>query len=156
MERTKDTYQKTLYEFIRYDIDVICPKCGSHALVKTAGFIAIVKNDFLKVKFTCLHCGNSKLFSEKSDMSFSIHMGISADPFFELPLWYVDTFEEHTLWVYNLEHLDYIVTHIQAKLRERVGQNINRSVGSRLPRWMTSKKNRDKITKALEDLRQKK
>lgn len=60
---------------------------------------------------------------------------------FCFPLWLRTDFEGHVLWAYNIKHLDFLRDHIDAKLRERNGQELfNKSLGSRLPKWMTAKK----------------
>ncbi len=65
-------------------------------------------------------------------------------------------FEDNTLWAYNVEHLDFLAEHIGAKLRERNGQELlNGSIGSRLPKWMTSKKNREALLKKITELKSK-
>jgi hypothetical protein len=83
-------------------------------------------------------------------------VGGEIDPFFYLPLWLKTDFEGHSIWAYNLEHLHFLRQHIEAKLRERNGQELsNKSIASRLPRWMTSKKNREIILKKMDELQKK-
>ncbi len=60
------------------------------------------------------------------------------------------------LWAYNYKHLDFIENHIKAELRTRENSAIkNRSLGSRLPKWMSSKKNRKELLKGIEKLKKK-
>jgi hypothetical protein len=58
-----------------------------------------------------------------------------------------------TLWAYNLGHLDFIEAFVTAELRERQPDDrygwSNRSLFSRLPKWMQSAKNREQILKAI-------
>jgi len=76
--------------------------------------------------------------------------------FFHLPVWLQTDFSGEILWAYNLEHLDFLAAHIGAKLRERNGFQFRvRSIGARLPRWMTSAGNREAVLKAIEKLREK-
>ena len=71
-------------------------------------------------------------------------------------LWLSIQLKEGELWAYNLEHLEFIKNHISANLRERTLENIsNKSIGSRLPKWMTSKSNRNDVLKAIEKLKNK-
>jgi hypothetical protein len=61
------------------------------------------------------------------------------------------------MWAYNREHIAFLKLHIEAKLRERNGQELaNKSLGSRLPKWMNSKKNREPLLKSLTELQNKK
>jgi hypothetical protein len=60
------------------------------------------------------------------------------------------------LWAYNYDHLNFLKDHIQATLRERNAQEpSNQSLGSRLPAWMTSAKNREAVLKGIAHLQQK-
>jgi DNA-directed RNA polymerase subunit RPC12/RpoP len=163
-QRTKDGYQVFAYNFLKYDILVVCPDCSKKAIVKPGNF-TIRDSDTTGVKVVCLNCGFNKLLLEKPLLILSYSsrkvitgrcfiIGGSVDPFFHLPLWLQTNFEGHTLWAYNLEHLDFLGNHVEAKLRERNGQALfNKSLGSRLPSWMTSKKNRNAVLKKIDLLR---
>lgn len=59
----------------------------------------------------------------------------------------------HTLWAYNLKHLNYLKQYVQAELRENKPYYL--SVESRLPVWIKSSKNRTTILKAISKLEQK-
>lgn len=79
-------------------------------------------------KFTCLHCGYNKMYS--NSLNNSVHK-----------LWLRIELNDIELWAYNLELLAFLKNHISAGLKERTLENIsNKSIGSRLPKWMTSKK----------------
>jgi len=55
-----------------------------------------------------------------------------------------------------LEHIEFLAEHVGAKLRERNGFKFRiRSIGARLPRWMTSTSNREAVLKAIEKLQEK-
>jgi len=165
MTRAKDTYKKSVYDFIT-DINVVCPKCSQQAIVKTPGYS--FKNDFENnVKFVCPNCGHNKIFREKSSIDLSsgskqpiigriYHPGTTIDPFFYLPLWLTMDCCGRTLWAYNYEHLDFLKTHVEAKIRERNGvERSNQSMGSRLPKWMSSNKNRETVLKCIQQLQNK-
>ncbi len=150
--RTKHTYQTYLYDFIK-DILVVCPQCNGKALVKTGDF-TMLRFDIQGVRVVCGQCGYSKELNKISRKHPSIITGVPIDPFFFLPVWLKADFGSDLLWAYNLEHLDFLEQHVGAKLRERNGQPYKvRSIGARLPRWMTSKKNREAVLKAIEKLR---
>lgn len=70
------------------------------------------------------------------------------DPFFGLDLYFQKQVKNGLLWVYNLEHLQYLRDYINATVRkrERVGLY---SMIARLPDFITSSKNREAITKQL-------
>lgn len=159
--RSKDSYETYLLDFME-EIFIVCPTCSAKAIVKAKG-VNITNLDRSAVRIVCIGCGFSKSLDEvapnarrkrMSIMTFTIGNGI--DPYFSQPLWLVKKFGEHMLWVYNYRHLDFLEHHIQAKLRERnLNKKANRSLGSRLPKWMTSKKNRESVLETLKQLREK-
>jgi DNA-directed RNA polymerase subunit RPC12/RpoP len=161
--RTIDSYQKHLTEFIKLDIYVVCPYCSKKAIVKPNNSSLKIE-DIINTKVVCPFCGFSKMllekptsiiFSSKSQkvIGRSYVIGAPIDPFFQLPLWLSSDFEGNILWAYNYEHLSFIRGHVEAKLRERNVQEIfNTSLGSRLPKWMTSKKNREMVLKKITTL----
>lgn len=73
------------------------------------------------------------------------------DPYFGFNLWLQTQVKTHTLWVYNLEHLQYLRDYISAYLREDK-QRFKYAMISNLPQWMTNRKNRDLIVKKLNQL----
>lgn len=162
-ERKKDSYQKTVYDFIK-NIYVVCPSCGRKAVIKAPDF-SFGKKDEHEIKLICSACGYNKRLEEKPDtvLHKSAHkiitgkylvIGGAIDPYFHLPLWLMENCCDNILWAYNYEHLDFLIGHVGAKLRERNAQEkSNRSLGSRLPKWMTSKKNRETILNALTRLK---
>lgn len=72
------------------------------------------------------------------------------DPFFALPLWLQIAVGKDILWCYNQEHLIYIKHYVACVLRPP--SYSNNSLISRLPKFIKSKKNRNKIMKALSKL----
>lgn len=165
--RTKNSYQTYLSDFMKFDIFVICPNCNKKAIVKPDEFsLSVSENNSTKV--ICINCGYSKKLLEKpvsiiySDKNNKIigrqyKIGGGIDPYFYLPLWYSVNFDNHLLWAYNNEHIEFLKSHIVAKLRERNIQEIsNQSLGSRLPKWMNTNKNREPLLKILTELQNKK
>ncbi len=160
--RKNDSYQTFVYDFIKSDILVVCPNCSKKAIVKPGEFpaVTIEQSD---IKVICLSCGYNKKRIEKSDSNISSSntgrqyvIGDGIDPFFCFPLWLRTDFEGHVLWAYNIKHLDFLRDHIDAKLRERNGQELfNKSLGSRLPKWMTAKKNREILLRKIKELQNK-
>ena len=163
--KTKGSYLTTIYEFIKGDILVVCPYCKNRALIKARDF-PFAKFSEEAVSFVCTNCGRSKYLAEKPGISLNgpkrdfivgrrYIIGGGIVPFFHLPLWLTKSFGENLLWAYNLRHLHALREHVEDRLRERNGQVIvNRSLGSRLPKWMTSKKNREQILKAIDELKE--
>lgn len=125
-----------------------CPKCSSMAKVfrdETDMSLGL----YSPQRLVCSKCGFAKKRKEKS-----FTFGESFDWYFQEPLWLRINCCGETLWAYNEKHLDFIEKYVSAKLRER-GSNKNRSLSSRLPKWIKSAKNRDEILKAIGKLRKK-
>lgn len=164
--RIKDSYQKYVYDFLKFDILVTCPTCSKQAIVKTDS-LSFKNIDESDVKVICTGCGFNKRLAEKpTSILYSSNektitgrhyvVGTAVDPFFYLPLWLKTDCEGNLLWAYNFEHLKFLKDHVEAKLRERNGQDLaNKSLGSRLPKWMTSKRNREIVLKKINELQNK-
>lgn len=151
--RTKHTYRTNLYQFVR-DILVACPKCDGQAIVRTGDFDQM-KYDIEGVRVVCAACGFNKQFEKVSRRNPHLVFGAPVDPFFKLPVRLQIECCGQLLWAYNLEHLAFLQQHVEAKLRERNGfQYQVRSIGARLPRWMTAAKNRAEVLKAIEKLQE--
>ena len=163
--RTKHSYQTQLSSF-RNNIYVVCPVCKAQAIVKTP---AVPNSEAAQneIRLVCTACGHSKRYDEKAGPipylpNYKIKngrllsAGVRIDPYFFEPLWLYISCCNEGLWAYNYEHLNFLKTHVEAKLRERTLTNIaNRSMGSRLPRWMTAAKNRKSVLKCIAQLKEK-
>lgn len=164
--RNKDSYQTRVLDFIN-DVLVECPKCKTQAIVKCNGFTFSngYSND---IKLVCTHCGYSKSLEQNPDsILFSspghqivgkhLYIGGAVDPFFHVPLWLKTNCCGNILWAYNYQHLIFLESHVESKLRERNGQEpSNSSLGSRLPKWMTTKQNRADVIRSIAVLKNKK
>ena len=161
MKKRFNAYDKSLYEFIT-NILVKCPKCSKKAIVKSNG----INEDENEVKFVCSNCGMTKYYSETLTEKFitsrngkilemrHLIIGENVDPFFKFSLWLQKDLSSGLLWAYNYEHLAFLENHVSAELRERnINEMRNKSIGSRLPKWMTSKKNRTEVLNGIQKLK---
>lgn len=142
---------------------VVCPACEGQALVSSPDF-SLRNQDEKDIKLTCSKCGHNKILSEKKKPVLMVSsrniirgryiiIGGTLDPYFHLPLWLTTSCCDNILWAYNYEHLAFLKRHVEAKLRERdTHEMMNKSLGSRLPKWMTSKKNRELVLKSIHQL----
>lgn len=107
-----------------------------------------------RVRLTCGHCGSSR---ERSQDWQCINGAI--DPYFQLPLWLQRPCCGHVLWAYNRSHLDFLAAYVAAKLRGGWGLTPspaaprNRTLASRLPRWLQSAHHREDILHGIGELR---
>lgn len=162
-ERSDNGYQLYLHDFLNEDILIVCPRCRAMGRVKALGSIA----DEASCRAVCTHCGYSKTLEEtpapalycsaKGAVTSRVYiMGGGIDPYFHFPLWLQAQVNGKLLWAYHHTHLDFLEAHIFACHRARNGQEAaNRSLGSRLPKWMLARENRAPILKAIKRLRQK-
>ena len=133
--RSKNSYALTPYDFEK-NILVVCPNCGQQALANRVPRDKTNTRAYFKV--TCPHCAYTKNMYSSS---------------LKVPLWLSVLFEGNMIWAYNYEHLALLKKHVEATLRERNNYpNRNGSIGSRIPRWMSSAKNRKKVLKYIEKL----
>jgi hypothetical protein len=155
-----------IYDFVE-EFLVECPKCKSFAkvLLQDTNLISDYPL-FSPRKLTCLSCGLTKIWKGKGmiGVQMSPHkrqipqrflvIGGNFDWYFQEPLWLQTECCGETLWAYNEKHLEFIENYVAAKLRARI-PNQNRSLASRLPKWIKSAKNRDEILKAIGKLKEK-
>jgi hypothetical protein len=151
MERCEDNGE-TIYSF-QYEFLVQCPRCNSCAFVRRID--PENSNWFTPHRFSCLACGFLKDWSER-EIARSWD-GAPADDYFHYPLWLQAPCCSQILWAYNLRHLDFIEEFVRAKSRERTPDEkygwSNRSLFSRLPKWIKSRQNREEVLKAIAKIR---
>lgn len=133
---------------------VRCPRCQSCALVACRNLEIV--HLFAPRRFSCQSCGASKDWAGQEVGNTDSEVPV--DPYFHYPLWLQIPCCGNILWAYNARHLAFIEDFVQATLRERQpdeqNSGSNRSLASRLPRWLQSRKNRDAILKAIATLQQ--
>ena len=124
---------------------VVCPTCEGDAETRWYP-------DEGHARLSCTHCG----LARTSDGEVKFSQGPN-DPYFSLSLWLQTRCCGEVLWARNGEHLRNLRAFISADLRERPrntppGTPRNTLMSSRLPRWMTSGKNRSRVLKSIDDL----
>jgi hypothetical protein len=140
------------------EILVVCPRC--HACARITPTAPAPTQDpmrpglFAPRRLVCVHCGYTREWAEKR-IRRSGNSTPVVDDFFDEPLWLQEPFDGKVLWAYNLRHLSLIEAYVAADLREHRRDPVwkNRSLINRLPRWISSAKNRERVLKALEKLR---
>lgn len=131
---------------------VVCPKCSGMAKILMS---EKQPESGSTVKLICGSCGFNKKIETKS-RSFDWHSEDPTDGFFGYALWLKTPCCGHSLWAFNMRHLDLLEAYVSAELRERKRDAYgytNSSVASRLPKWIKSAKNRDKLLSAIVKLR---
>lgn len=121
-----------------------CSHCGSKVCHSTEP----TKKSYKSSNVTCETCQQTR---EYELVWYRYRAEKPTDPFFGFDLWLQTTIKENTLWLYNLEHLNYLRDYVNAKLREDNGRH-KYSMITNLPQWIKSSKNRDLIIKKLNKL----
>ncbi len=125
-----------------------CPNCGAKWL---SAEVKINRAKPFKdhAEAVCSVCGKvsylSLAWTQADDSAKPL------DPFFRYDLWLQTECANNVLWVYNEKHLSYLREYIEADLRQDDGRK-KWSMISRLPKWMTSAKNRKDVLNAVTKL----
>ncbi len=144
--------KETIYDF--YDrIDVECPDCGAHAIVRNTTDKSWM---FSPRRFSCTSCGKHKEWKESG-----LGAVTDSDPYFGYKLWFLANSCGHTLFALNEKHLDFLHSYVEATHRKRPRKENdemirNGTLASRFPAWMKSAKNRDDVLRSIEKLKQNK
>jgi hypothetical protein len=141
---------------LQSEILVACPKCQSCARILT---VDSENTDlFSPRRLTCFHCGHSRKWEQKL-IQFQWYIAPVVDGYFREPLWLQTSCGNEILWAFNLKHLELIENYVTAKLRERWKTEDygwqNKTLVSRLPKWISSAKNRDIVLKSIQKLKDK-
>jgi hypothetical protein len=137
---------KTWYGFFVGKILQNCKSCGSNLGFK----MKPTKTKTITQKVTCNICTNEneyEIYWEKYFQNKAI------DPHFGLDLWLQTNIKSNVLWLYNLEHLEFLKEYVSSKLREDSGRN-KYSLITNLPQWIKDAKNRELIVKKLTKLKE--
>jgi hypothetical protein len=128
--------------FAAENIDVVCPRCGSHAVVATERVEGCPVGRWPR-RLVCTTCVTSTPWT-----------GNVLDPSFIRRLWFrAGCCGGHTLWAYNETHLELLENYVAATLRERGDAGNRMTVIARLPAWLKAARNRDEILRTITRLR---
>ena len=139
-----------------HSFDVVCPKCSGHSKVFRSN------NAPYTARFACPNCGTSHDWKGSSSIECRsatppkesvVCYGGPFDAYFHYPLFLSTSSCGNTLWAFNKEHLEFLVSYVEAKHRKSNPDfGGNKTLASRLPQWMISKKNRESVSKSLTKL----
>jgi hypothetical protein len=131
---------------------VRCPNCNSCAIV----YRVAPQDCFSQARFSCKHCGLSR--DRVKENSYQPSRDRVTDDYFFYPLWLQTSCCGEILWANNLPHLEFLEAFIIADLRESKQNNrydrLNDTIASKLPKWMKSRQNREKIRKSIAKMKQ--
>ncbi len=112
------------------------------------------KKEAIAIK--CTKCGETDNYKPRNIEQQWTYRGIGkpSDNYFGLPLWLTDNFRGNDFWAFNYDHLEYLKEYISADLREKNGRT-HWTMVEKLPDWMKSGKNREKLMKLISELERK-
>ena len=154
------TEAKSIWDFAT-EFLVVCPKCSRRAMVRRG-------DGESAARLSCGACchvrewrgpylGHSSCLPAESLKEGMIVLGAPLDPYMHHDLWLRVACTGELLWAYNAQHLAFLRSFVGATLRERPTDAHgfrNRLLESRLPKWMTSAKNRDAVLAGVSKLEQ--
>lgn len=138
---------------------IVCPHCQKCAQVLTHQ-----EEECVQVRLICASCGLAKAWVQNHAGIYTgadparydegaICIGAPVDWYFHEPLWLQEHCCGHILWAYNGEHLAWLRTFVSDRQRQRAPHPehgwSNRSLISRLPKWVKSASNRKALLQAI-------
>lgn len=104
------------------------------------------------IHFACPFCSEDNMVPIQKRVGYiwnTREVRSGRDPFFDLELYFLDSYRGKLVWALNREHLAYLINYISADLRERPNSGYTRTASYRLPRYMKEAKNRDSLIRLL-------
>ena len=123
-----------------------CRHCGSSISHTTKP----TKKPYKSTDITCGACKSTRTYEFKW---YKYRNEKATDPYFGFDLWLQAKIKDNILWLYNIDHLNYLKEYVEAKLREDDGR-YKYSMITNLPQWVKTSKNRELIVKKLNKLKQ--
>lgn len=151
-------HQETVVNKVYYDLslNVYCPDCGIRNELRKTGLIIKPKE---MVAMECVNC--KAIYSYKASITsyyqrLKRNDGLKTDPFLGYPLWLQTESCGKLFWAYNHEHLELIRTYVTAFLRERQPNSYLMTMEAKLPTFIKTAKNRERILASIEKMKNKK
>ena len=144
--------ERTVY---RYDVHNQCSACGRYYRVDVTNKS---QAHFRMLRVACPYCGQQMAGRVHKTAEASYYLGEiknAREPFFEMELWFVASFDGKLVWALNREHLAYLIHYLSASLRQKpAGYRALKTQADHLPTFMKRAKNRNKIVRLLKKLQE--
>lgn len=141
---TRKANEQEWFGYYQGILDRACGFCGTKILFGSQP----TKSPYSTENIKCPTCKREKEYELKW---YRYKHNLSIDPYFGLELWLQTSIKGNTLWLFNLDHLNYLRKYVQAKLRED-DLRYKYSMITNLPQWIKDSKNRDLIVRKLNKL----
>ena len=142
----------TIYSLMADEILVECPrcaKCASHRPIENDN-----KRDwFAPRRLVCPHCALTQDWNNRG-IHRHWYQTPARDDYFNELLWIRGSLGSNEIWAYNWRHLQLIERYVAAMHRQHSRDSefgwANKSFVNRLPKWIISSKNREKVLKTIQ------
>ncbi|WP_070138515.1 hypothetical protein [Crocinitomix algicola] len=141
----QETNESNWSGFVQGFINRACGNCGSGISYTTEP----TKEPYETSEITCDVCKATREYEIKW---YRYRNDKPTDPYFGFDLFLQTSIKDNVLWLYNIDHLDYLKEYVEAKLREDDVRH-KYSMITNLPQWVKSSKNREVIVKKVNKLR---
>lgn len=134
------------------ELNCNCSNCGAGININ----IPNVNEKKESIAIKCDNCGITHNYAPRNiaQQWKYIVSGKPTDNYFGLPLWLNGNFRGENFWALNYSHLEYLKEYISAELRER-NDRTHMTLVEKLPEWIKSGKNREKLIKLINELEKK-
>lgn len=148
----QETRDRTIY---RYDVHNQCKNCGRYYRVDIEDE---AKQQFPVLHVACPYCGTTmsgEVHKTAEAFSYIGEIRDGREPYFDLELWFLTSFQGKPVWALNREHLAYLIGYLSADLREKPMGRAKMTQADHLPTFMKTAKNRERIVKLLRQMQEK-
>ncbi|WP_158885738.1 hypothetical protein [Amycolatopsis anabasis] len=141
------------------EVLVHCPRCDARAkVISRPGDPPARLHD--RRRLVCFACGHAADETREAAKTRCGPAGVGTvrDPFFGCRLWLQADCRGEVLWAYNLRHLAYLRSYVEAGLREKFvpdpanGSYRRMTMTAKLPAWLKSAKNRSEVLRVIDRL----
>lgn len=132
--------------FVQGFVNRACGNCGSRISHTTEP----TRNPYDSSELTCEVGKTNRKYKTQW---YRYRNDMPTDPYFGFDLLLQTNIKGNILWLYNIDHLNYLMEYVESKLREDGGRH-KYSMITNLPQWVKSAENRDWIVKKLNRVKQ--
>jgi hypothetical protein len=148
----------TIYSLMSNEVLIECPRCGKCASHKPVAQDVGPRDWFAPRRLVCSHCALTRDWHEKH-IYRCWRESPPRDDYFNAVLWIRGSCRSNEIWAYN-RRLELIEKYVAAKHRQHVSTTdsgcSNGSFVNRLPRWITSAKNREDVLATIDRIKRSK
>lgn len=135
-------------------IKYYCSMCSKKAERIIMPNIKTPKDNLFIDNSICLKCNNI-IKNQDIETIFYKTNNSNLEKYLNYNLWLQGDIKGNIFWAYNYEHLNHLKNFIEAKIREKIEERYFMTITEKLPKFIKSSKNRDRLLKLIEELERK-